>query len=726
MNIEKLYDIGEWCAAGLLEGEQLPFPRAYGLAYRRLYENMPVSVSDTIMLVPFEPFYCCRSGGGDVMNGGLRSGGQGKEHHAVSYIVNPFHSSGLELRRDIAEEKKRLYPAYAEFIDELTEYTNKFNFERYGYIHSNPDIYEILERGFNYKISQIKSGIISAKNEKDETGLNFLLAMEDYADGIVSYYNNIKKAIAAAVNKADGDRKKKLSVISDEFTDCFLKPAESFIGGLLTVNLMWMLDGCDSIGRLDYALGSLFEADLASGRLDINFARELLDNIWQMFNLYNGWNLQIGGSNPDGSSCYNTLTRELLLCDLRMHMRRPNLALRVTSDMPDDIYKLAFEDIISGTGKPALYNEELYLKQLKYYFPHIPYEDLVMYGFGGCTETMITGLSCVDSLLAAINMAQIFEKTVYNYLTESESFDDFLSYFKNDILTFTDKCVNEWTQGIISNSTSHDPKIMRSMFTRDCIVNRRSFEDGGARYNWSVISYDGTTTVVDSLAAIKHCIFDTKQVSKRKLVDALKSNFEGYSEIKARLDLAPKYGNDNTEADVPGAQIIRYAWEYLLSKFTPRGKGGRFIPSVILFATYEGSGKCVGATSDGRLAGTPLNDSVGAYRGCDKKGPTALINSVLRLPLECGIGTPVFNIRLNKSFLFEENGKKNTITLVKSFFDRGGMQLQFSVVDTAEMRAAQKNPEKYRNLIVRIGGYSEYFIYLSPVLQETVIKRSEN
>ncbi len=726
MNLLDLYEIEEWCAAGLLEGEQLPFPRAYGLAYRRLYENMPVRVHDTIILVPFEPFYCCQTGGGDDMNGGLRSGGIGKEHHAVSFIVNPFHSSGLELKKDIADKKKKKYPAYADCINELTNKMSKFHFRRYGYIHSNPDIYEILEQGFDFKVSQIKNSIISAKNENDIDGLNFLLSMEDCANGIISYFHRIKMAVKSEVLKAEGVRKKKLSIISDELSCCFIKPAKSFIGGLLTVNLLWMLDGCDSIGRLDYALGDLFEADLVSGRLDIDFARELLDNLWQMFNLYNGWNLQIGGSNPDGSPCYNELTRELILCDRRMHMRRPNLALRVRHDMPNDIFRLAFDDIISGTGKPALYNEELYLKQLNTFFPHIPYKDLVMYGFGGCTETMITGLSCVDSLLATINLAQIFEKAVYDHLEKSVTFDGFIDHLKNDISVFTDTCVENWTQGIMSNSSNCDPKIIRSMFTRDCIANRRSFEDGGARYNWSTVSYDGTTTVIDSLAAIKHCIYDTKQIKKDDLLRALKSDFAGYEEIRAKLELAPKFGNDHAETDIAGSQIIRHAWEYLLSKKTPRGKDGRFIPSVILFATYEGSGRNVGATPDGRLAGTPLNDSVGAYRGCDRKGPTALINSVLCLPLEAGAGTPVFNIRLNKSILLEESGIDNALTLVKSFFNRGGMQVQFSVVDTAEMRAAQKDPERYRNLIIRIGGYSEYFIYLSPALQETVINRSEN
>jgi len=229
--------------------------------------------------------------------------------------------------------------------------------------------------------------------------------------------------------------------------------------------------------------------------------------------------------------------------------------------------------------------------------------------------------------------------------------------------------------------------------------------------------------VIDSLYAIKNLVFDTGKISKETLMKALKNNFEGYENVRQQLQNAPKFGNDIAEIDDLGAEMLRYVWgtpwEYELIR------GGRVVPSVILFATYEGAGKSIGATANGRKAGEPLNDSIGALPGVDKNGPTALINSVLKMPHALALGTPVFNMRFSKELINSKEGRAAVKNLIKTYFKSGGLQLQISVLSREDMLAAQKEPEKYGDLIVRIGGYSEYFIYLSPALQETVISRME-
>jgi len=173
-----------------------------------------------------------------------------------------------------------------------------------------------------------------------------------------------------------------------------------------------------------------------------------------------------------------------------------------------------------------------------------------------------------------------------------------------------------------------------------------------------------------------------------------------------------------------GGQILDFAWRELYSHETPRG--GRYIASCILFTTYAGAGRAVGATPDGRRALTPLADSAGPFAGCDRRGPTAMFNSVTTLPLHLAVGTPVINLRLQKQMLTQVEGLRQTANLVRAYFAKGGLQVQISVVSKDDMLAARRNPEKHGDLIVRIGGYSEYFTRLSADLQDSVIERTEH
>jgi formate C-acetyltransferase len=230
--------------------------------------------------------------------------------------------------------------------------------------------------------------------------------------------------------------------------------------------------------------------------------------------------------------------------------------------------------------------------------------------------------------------------------------------------------------------------------------------------------------MIDSAAAIKKTIFDDKSVSASELVEALKNDFKGHENVRRKLLAAPKFGNDDNYVDEVGADLIDYSWKELYSHETPRG--GRYIASCILFTTYFGAGRAVGATPDGRKAFEALVDSVGAVPGCDEKGPTALLKSVSKLPLWLAAGTPVLNMRFQKSLFSNEESIAKLAKLVRAFFKQGGMQIQISVLDSKEMRNAQKEPEKHKDLIVRIGGFSEYFNVLDKDLQETVINRTEH
>lgn len=729
LNLEILREIEEYAALGLYEADELglPYPRQYGLAMRRLYENMPVRVSDTALLTPFEPYFNCKKSFGDAMNWAKSSHGQGGAHHGVSYILNPFHSSGFEIANNdsvnIVEEKKAKYPKHAEFIAALEKDLQTRIQHRWGYIHNNPDILQIVTKGFNHHKRVIDEGIAVATASGDESELNFMLTMKDFAAGIDAFFIRVKDALTEAASVAAVERKEWLAIIRDEFANCFYEPAQSFVGGLLAVNFLWILDGCDSIGRIDYALGELFERDIASGRLDLRLARHLLDDLWKAFEAHNGWNMQIGGVTPNGGRCYNELTRECLRCDARNKARRPNLALRVTKDMPDDVMDLALDSILNGTGTPALYNDELFIETLMKLFPELTREDAAQYGFGGCSETMIPGLSCCDSLAGSINLAH----PLVNALGDGSgwgSFEELLAAFKAQVEDVTQRVTDGINNAVVKRLSEGDPKVARSMFTRDCLEKRKSFEAGGARYNWAVISYDGSTVAIDSLYAVKHLVYDTKTIDKKTLLDALAADFVGFEQVQRQLKAAPKFGNDVAEVDELAREIMEHAWGTAIERRTARGNG-RIVPSVILFATYENAGKGVPATPNGRNAGKPLNDSIGAFEGADRSGPTALLNSVMKLPQTLAPGTPILNVRVSKNNVSSKAERERIKALIRTYFAGGGMQIQITVLSSEEMRAAQKEPDKYGDLIVRIGGYSEYFIYLSPGLQETVIARAE-
>jgi formate C-acetyltransferase len=309
-------------------------------------------------------------------------------------------------------------------------------------------------------------------------------------------------------------------------------------------------------------------------------------------------------------------------------------------------------------------------------------------------------------------------------LTDYGTFEALWEALKAQIDYNTQGIARGLNDAIERRFSAGDPKISRSMFTRDCLETRRGFEQRGARYNWAVGSYDGTTVAIDSLYAIKHLVYDTKEISAERMLRALETDFVEDEELRQICLAVPKFGNDVAEVDELGGQLLEYTWGKMLEQKTVRG--GRLVPSVILFQTYAGSGSYVCATPNGRHARMPLNDSVGAFEGADKNGPTALLNSVLKLPLHLAPGTPVLNMRFTKALLNDPAGRAGLKGLIRSFFAQGGMQMQITVMSAEEMRAAQAEPEKYGDLIVRIGGYSEYFVYLSPALQETVIKRSEH
>ena len=773
-----LREMGEWMAMGFYEAIDLPWPRPFGMAYRRLYENMEIRPSDTDLLAPAEPF--------TVLPHRMRRKGEEswrwdcQEHHATGFLIDFMHSPGLHVNPELIPERKEAFPRYATFIDDLVADIGPHLAAFGGYTHSNPDIRRVVHEGFDAMERELDAEIslLASRGDKADAGERALLAsLKDYTIGVRAFHARtaaLLRAAAAEAEAASGRRAAELAMVAEAFAATFVQPARTFLQGMLAVRFAWLLDGCVSIGRVDQALGALYEADLRSGAISQELASRLVDELFCDMERFNGWNMQIGGyvawasrpcqtihengtplsprqnegetPTPHGTPAprdgCNDLTREIILACRRNKIRRPNVAFRITSQTPPELVRLAWEVIRDGSGgRPALYNDDLYVRTLQGLAGDLGLsdEDACEIGFGGCTETMIAGMSNVGSLEGDINYAKALELALHDgfdplagvqagphtgRLADMPDFDAFLAAVKRQIQYATDQYVTHTRVALAERFHRGDPKLYRTFFTRDCVKRHKSFEAGGARYNWALTNAAGTANLIDGVAAVRKCVFDDRSISPSDLLAALRADYVGHEDIHRRLSASPKFGNDDPYVDDVGRDLLTFAWRELYRNETPRG--GRFMAACVMFILFGYHGEKVGALPEGRRARTPVGDSIGPRPGCDARGPTAMMKSVTKLPLTLAIGTPVLNLRLQRQFLETPTGIDACVTLLGTYFAMGGLQLQINVVSKDQMLAARKDPDSYRDLIVRTGGYSEYFTKLGKDLQDNIIARTEH
>jgi formate C-acetyltransferase len=295
-----------------------------------------------------------------------------------------------------------------------------------------------------------------------------------------------------------------------------------------------------------------------------------------------------------------------------------------------------------------------------------------------------------------------------------------------------------WERDVVSNlrwATAHwslnqetkarwQPQVMRSLLIDDCIDNGREYNEGGARYNWAVVNVMGLANLVDSLAAIRQVVFDESAVTADELLEALEADFEGHEALRARLRACPKFGNGDPSVNDLAERVSEFVFRELLRQAPWRG--GRFIPACLMFTTYAYFGKPVAATPDGRLAGEPIADSAGAYQGRDRSGPTCLLSSVSRIRHDLAPGTLVVNARFSRRYFDDPDQRRKLQELIQTYFELGGMQLQVNVVDQAVLQDAYAHPERHGDLIIRVGGYSEYWTRLDDDLRRAILERIEH
>ena len=733
MNTTILKELREWAAVGFYESRQAgdPWPIPYGKAYRALYEHMDIAIPGDHLLMPFEPVEYARPRTTQTMDQMGQIG--------VNQILAPESITGMKFNAHMVAEKKKSFPQHAAFIDALAADFEEHYARHACHTHASPNVQRIVREGFSALEKELDGELAAA--DLSESQRTLLRGVKEYAEGVKAFHRRICQALNAAVANAGGARREKLARIADAFPTAFLLPAQSFVEGMLAINMTFMLDGCDSLGRIDQMLGPLFDADVAAGRLDLAFARELLDDLFVYFHRYNGWNIQIGGYVSEGKDGCNALTHECLLAAQRNRNSKPSLSFRITKHTPDDLLIEGLKTIRCGTGQPALYNDDAYMPALSNAGLGISEQDTFDLGFTGCTEIVINGATNCGAFhnRPEMNLARVPVHAVLNgfdphtkrqtgsqtgLLESFATFDQFYAAVKCQVQWQTDHYAALFWQDYRDHCEKGDPQLQRTLLVDGCVRNRKSFIGGGARYNWAYVNYQGITNLFDSVAAVKHCVYDTKTVTPAELKVALMTNFAGREDVRRKLLAAPKFGNDDPAVDDLATDLIGFAWTAMRRHAAPRD--GVFVPATIPWGLCYYFGKTTPATPDGRRAGEPLSDSIGAMPGCDTHGPTALLRSVAKLPLHLAVATPVLNLRVQRDLLASAAGLKLYAALIRSYFALGGMHLQISLLDSAAMKAAQHDPEKHRDLIVRIGGYSEYFVNLDPVFQDTIIKRTEH
>jgi formate C-acetyltransferase len=699
---EELVGWGEWFAAGYAETKGQAMCRRWARAWRRWLEHATAEYT----------------GGALAPIGGWLAG-------PGSRVMQPSAPFTWGWNPD-ALESLHQYGADAASLDDYRTLLEGAASKRVwvadphtvggnGFTHSIPNYGRVLREGLDAHKGRICHALDHAREAGETARIDFYESLLDLLEGIRAWHANLLARVASAPSSPDRD------ALTEALGRVPFRPARTFHEAVVAYNIIFYLDLCDNPGRIDRELQPFYARDLATGRITTDAARALLACFADNVCANHGWSAALGGSRPGGAPAYNEVTA--LCLEAAAGKFRPSYELAVRSDMPDELWETALDTLATGGGQPAFYNDALYMQSLRDADLGLTEDDICMWNGGGCTETMIHGCSNVGSLDAGINTAIVLDETLHDLLPTAPDFDTVIREFKRRLSTVIEQ-VTDQISAAQQTRAQWEPHPMRSLLIDDCIDRGEDYNARGARYCWSVVNVAGLTNCADALAALREIVFERREVTGPKLLTVLDDDFAGHEPLRQRLLNCPKFGNDESGVDRLAADLAGHVWSELRARRPWRG--GHFLGACIMFTTYAAAGREVGALPDGRCAGEPLGDSIGAVTGRDRKGPTALFNSVLKLPLHLATGTPVLNMRLSPSVIQVREGRRALRRLVESYFRRGGMQLQLNLVDQDVLRDAIAHPELHGNLIVRVGGYSTYFNLLSDGLKNAVCARVEH
>ena len=597
---------------------------------------------------------------------------------------------------------------------------------------------------------------------------NFYRAISIVSEGIIHWAKRYGAECArlAALEQRPA-RKKELEEMADSLNWIMENPCRNFHDALQCIYLYQLslcMDGQQhgtSYGRVDQYLGDYYDQDLANGTITPEYAQELMDlfylkvaecnKIWSEGatksgpGYTSGQLMTLGGVKKDGSDATNAVTYMMLQASGRLVLHDPPQAMRVHPGTPDALWEAAIETTKIAGGVPSFENDGVIIPALMK--RGVALEDARNYCLIGCVEPVACGcewaqpggtgtesyLNLANAFLLALNNGKSMMSfpgreprqtgPATGYLYEMNSMDEVLAAVKTQFDFFCKwqcSCINAWE----SMSSFHNPLPMLSATLEGCMENGKDAQCGGAKYNSTGNSCIALGNVADSLNIIDYVCFREKLATTRELYDALMKNWQGYEELRQKINgVVPRYGNGDPQAD-KYVRFTAHTYADAINRATgPRGN--RFSAGCYPVTANVLFGMFTWATPDGRKFGDALSDGISPVQAMDKNGPVACINSVLNFDqTEYANGT-LCNMKFHPTALNGEGGLQKLKSVMQTYFEGGGMELQLNIISSATLRDAQAHPENYKDLVVRVAGFSAYFVEVFKGCQDDLIRRTE-
>jgi len=634
-----------------------------------------------------------------------------------------------------------------------------------GVGHASPNYGKVLRLGLNGIKDEILARIenLDIANPDDLRKKMFYEAALIVCDAVIAFSRRYsEEAQRLAKGEEDDQRKKELEEIARICERVPTDPARTFCEALQSIWFIYMCfrlweNGASWLfGRFDQYMHPYYESDLKNGSISDEDARELLQCFFikcneaggKLYGLRNarlyagnpyGETMTLGGLDENGMDATNELTYLCLDAIAEVGLPHPEIAVRIHEKTPDDLLIKACKIISLGYGFPKLFNDRTAIQSLL--SQGVSLQDARNYCIVGCVEPEVPHKTNGWHNAGLINLAKCLELALNNGLcrltktrlgpetgdpTKFTSFEEVIEAFEKQLRHFVRLLV------IADNvcDKAHmelDSQTLASLLIDDCLDSGLDWSKGGAHYNWSGIQGIGLANVADSLAAIRKLVFEEQKLTITELTKALDDDFKvnnNQLSICSKLMNAPKFGNDDDAVDQIARSIVRMFHDITEQFINPRG--GRYRIGLYSLTANIPFGKVVGALPDGRIAGEPLADNASPMRGRDALGPTAVFKSVAKLDLVLVHNGALLNMKFTPSMLNSTEDLMKFANLIRTYFDLGGYHVQFNVVSKETLIDAQKHPENYRNLLIRVSGYSAYFVELSKEIQDEIILRTEH
>lgn len=590
--------------------------------------------------------------------------------------------------------------------------------------------------------------------------LEELQAMEISCDAVIIFANrHANLAEKMAQNEENSIRKSELLKIAEV---CRNVPANKPSTFHEAIQMYWFvhlgtiteLNGWDAMnpGHFDQHLFPFYQRDIEKGTLNREQAKELLSCFWIKVNnhpappkvgvtaresgTYNDFtNINIGGVDKFGNNAVNEISYMILEIIKELHILQPGSSVHFSKETPDDFVNASSRVIRQGHGYPSIFNTDIYIKELLRQGKSI--DDAREGGCSGCIEVGAFGKEAFV-LTGYLNVPKILELTLNNGIDpltdklagtksgnplEFKTFEDFYLAFQKQLNYVVNQKITV-SNYIDRMFAKYSPAPFLSVVIDDCITRGRDYYNAGPRYNTNYIQCTGLGTVTDSLSVIKKHVFEDGTFNMEHLLDAISKNFKDEEILRQSIiNRTPFFGNDDDYADSIAQRVYLDLFKAIDGK--PNTKGGIFHLNMLSTTCHIYFGKVLGASPNGRFAYKSISDGTSPSHGCDTNGPSAVMRSLSKIDHTLSGGT-LLNQRFLPSLLKREKDIQKLGQLVRTYFKMGGHHIQFNIVDTATLYAAQKNPEDYKDLLVRMAGYSDYFNDMNEDLQQEVIERTEN